>query len=1093
MINRQGAYAFILALALLFTACHIPFHDASSLHNIIGVIYDLDNNTVMGAMVYINNTETNESMSFVSDELGRYSVNIDSNLGDILSITAIYYQLRANGSRLVTSEPFDQLDLVLDYHVHIIDGYILKPDGLPAIHYAVIVYNMDRNESRYVPSAIDGYYRMDIGAYINGWGVNEDIRVSVDFMDFNGSSLGTVSNNISDMINVTLIDNKSPAPNIREAPASVNINQNFRMLVWVTENHTVDSVTLFMKKSGEPLFTEINMIRDDGAANDWNGDNMATAPLFGQSTSRDIDVQTDIGDLLFYAMAEDFSGNTGTVPIDNPHINPLRIEVIDPIMPTLTHTPITTLEAGETVDIVSTADDNIGLDEINMCVKGVGESVFTEYPMSFNGDPKEYNATMPAQFTTGTLEYYVWCNDTSNNTVRLPASSNWSVDVMDTIAPQIIHSAINSVNVNDQINFTCQVSDVVGLDSVWLNFTDVHGVGYNVSMINAGSGNWYYLNATGQDLAGLMHYTIWANDTSDNLALFSHTTLVNDINTPLIFHDAPLYLDYNVSKYITLFVMDDTIITSVHFAYKNVSDSSFILINITSSDTDADDKYGNYTAEIPAQTILGTVEYYINATDGTNNISWPAIGPPHEIDVLDLEPPVISPDAYISIRSSPGDVTLIANVTDNHEVNEFVLHYLNSTSQSWINVSMVPVDVDASGSGTYQGIIPGHVQDIVKFYYSANDSSENSITSPESTPKLNPYSLIFLDYLTPDIEMFYPASTGVNSTTEIIINAIDDQEIASVQLYFNGTEDTEFWAITLSKLENGTYRGTLPPQDLSGDIQIYARASDGTNIHETQTFLIPVINQPPEIQHIGVESAPVGDNVAMVAQVYDDLHVDNVIFSWRPIGGSQYSNLTMVQTAFGVYQTDLSFQDAVIIQYHITAFDAENSTVWPDGPDHEISIMDLEAPIIIHEPLVQLNISSRPIITAVVSDNQQIFSVTLWYKNASASTFFSASMPSVSNLQDTYTAVLGPQPEGNFTYYIQATDGINTVETQHYTIEVIDSSGTNWTFIIIMIFLIILLVIAAIIVLMHLRGKPLKSLLRRKQKPIKEEDNPPEK
>ena len=67
-------------------------------------------------------------------------------------------------------------------------------------------------------------------------------------------------------------------------------------------------------------------------------------------------------------------------------------------------------------------------------------------------------------------------------------------------APQIIHSPINSVNVDDPVNFTSQIFEIVGLDSVWLNFTDVHGLNFNYSMVDAGGGNWYYLNASGQEI-----------------------------------------------------------------------------------------------------------------------------------------------------------------------------------------------------------------------------------------------------------------------------------------------------------------------------------------------------------------------------------------------------------------------------------------------------------------------------------------------------------------------------------------------------------------------------------------------------------------
>ena len=953
----------------------------------------------------------------------------------------------------------------------------MLPSGSPATYFSVYVNNQDKNETDFCLINGDGYYMIDLALYENGYSINDDITASVLFVGFSGSNSSVVSSNSSDKIDIQLSDIQKPELEIEEAPDNITLGSDFNILAFVNDNTDIDEVSLFIKNPGDSIFTELSMIQDDGASNDWNSDEMASFHTFGQSTQHSIPETSSIGMIEYYVQTDDGTF-TVTDPAINPQNNAYEIEVLDTIAPFLIHTQITTLEAGETHDIIATVSDNLDkLDEITMYVKEVGQSIFTAHEMLFNGNPNKYNATMPAQNVLGTLEYYIQCNDTSNNTVRLPASGSWDITVLDTTIPEIIHSLINSVNAFEPINFTCQVSEIVELDKVWINITDVHGAEFNESMLDAGGGNWYYLDATGQDQIGTMNYTIWANDTSENLASISHSVAVNDAGTPLIFHDAPAYLDYNISNTISAYVMDSLTLDTVSLAYEPVGSNDFTVIPMTS--TDSDGKQGNFSADIPPQ-VLGSMRYYINATDDEgNNITWPAIGPPYNIDVIDTIPPSISNLSYSIFRAAGTPSDIQVNVTDNHLVDTVILHYLNDTSDAWISLDMTNTDND-----TYEGIIPAHEPGLVRFYISANDSSDNNATLPVDLPKLTPYNILNYDISIPEVELDLPDSMGVNQTIPVFVNVSDDQEVTSVQLFYSGTEDASFSDISVSKIGDDAYKGILPVQNISGEVQVYAMVSDGLNNNQSQVNSILVINQPPEIQHIAVESAPVGENVAMIAQVSDDLHIESVYFYWRNIGESQYKNLTMNQTVFGTYRTDLSFHDAVIIQYHIVAFDAENSTTSPDTLDYEINIMDLEAPKIIHQPLDQLNISSMPIISATVTDNKAISSVNVWYRNSTASTFFSATMTPVSGSQDMYTALLEKQPEGNFTYYIEASDGFNTATTEQYTVEVMDNSGTNWTAILMFILLIILLVVAMIIVLTHLKRKP---------KPIKEVDNPPEK
>jgi hypothetical protein len=133
-------------------------------------------------------------------------------------------------------------------------------------------------------------------------------------------------------------------------------------------------------------------------------------------------------------------------------------------------------------------------------------------------------------------------------------------------------------------------------------------------------------------------------------------------------------------------------------------------------------------------------------------------------------------------------------------------------------------------------------------------------------------------------------------------------------------------------------------------------------------------------------------------------------------------------------------------------------------------------PRIIHEPLQNLTTAEMPIIIATVTDNLKVASVEIWYRNAESEAFASAELMQASGTDD-YAVILDRQPEGNFTYYIVASDGVNDARFPIHgscTVEVTRCGESSWLPVLILTIVIVLMIFAAFLVYLHHRRKPIK-------------------
>ncbi len=139
----------------------------------------------------------------------------------------------------------------------------------------------------------------------------------------------------------------------------------------------------------------------------------------------------------------------------------------------------------------------------------------------------------PTIATDNSIVHVVWQDNRSSDTIidREIYYKRYPDFPADTTPPVINHTPVTNIHYSQPINITAEISDNVAISSVRLNYTDVNGTNYNVSMngwnrkmvmvsgsgstLYAQKGNYLY-EIPAQGLPGTLSYFIWANDTSGN-------------------------------------------------------------------------------------------------------------------------------------------------------------------------------------------------------------------------------------------------------------------------------------------------------------------------------------------------------------------------------------------------------------------------------------------------------------------------------------------------------------------------------------------------------------------------------------------------
>jgi len=167
---------------------------------------------------------------------------------------------------------------------------------------------------------------------------------------------------------------------------------------------------------------------------------------------------------------------------------------------------------GGYVNITCDVTDNVGIDTVMVNITdpigGTRNETMLEDSSYYYND---------AYTIIGTYEYYIWANDTSDNTDTSPLYTFEIIAEGDPELPEISDVTIIISNPIDTIigweNITCTVTDNIDVDTVLLNVTYPDAISSILTMTSS-SGDVYYHNTTFSDM-GTYNYYIWANDSSN--------------------------------------------------------------------------------------------------------------------------------------------------------------------------------------------------------------------------------------------------------------------------------------------------------------------------------------------------------------------------------------------------------------------------------------------------------------------------------------------------------------------------------------------------------------------------------------------------
>ncbi len=274
---------------------------------------------------------------------------------------------------------------------------------------------------------------------------------------------------------------------------------------------------------------------------------------------------------------------------------------------------------GDTFTFSASVTDNVdSSDNLSVYVNWSHGSSSGNNSMTYiGGNSFEKNVTLDLN-SVSDLSYFFYAEDSYGNG---NTSSSSSVTVLDNDLPEIsnISATPQTQEVGGYVNITAEVTDNIGVNSVFLNITFPDSSYENISITANVSGNTYYCNQTFSQY-GSHNYSLWASDEGNNeLTSTANSFIIGDFSPPSISNvniatSTPLDTDpafgwVNISCQ----VVDNVVVTQV---YLNITNPDESWNNISMSLAGLDDYYLNLST---AFSEVGNYSYLIWAVDNDFN------------------------------------------------------------------------------------------------------------------------------------------------------------------------------------------------------------------------------------------------------------------------------------------------------------------------------------------------------------------------------------------------------------------------------------------------------------------------------------------
>ncbi|PMC37586.1 metallophosphoesterase [Bacillus sp. UMB0899] len=422
----------------------------------------------------------------------------------------------------------------------------------------------------------------------------------------------------------------------------------------------------------------------------------------------------------------------------------------------------------------------------------------------------------------------------------------------------------------------------------------------------------------------------------------------------------------------------------------------------------------------PGQPIMDKLQVLAEPTPGTiEAVQVPAKPVEMEEVPLDSEVPVITHTAVTEAKALNA-VKMNVSVTDNETVSSVTLYYKLKDEEDFRSIQM---NADIEDGTSFSGEIPAaSVESDITYYIEATDGINSSKTE---------------EY---QVKVEVPEETY--SDRPLLITEISPNSKGG------GTDYYEYFEL---------YNNSNQPLSLTNYSFVYKYTDSG----EEKTFQIPATTIEPQetlvfwFNNGDRELNQFNQNFGLNLTSENVVAYNDTAFPGFANGGNRAivikdnTNAEIVSASYLGTEND---NTGAVIQYLFPSAGAEMAKLEtlaaptpgtveqaqvPTKPVELDEIPeDTEAPVINHTPIAESDAFSPITMQAEVTDNIAVPFATLYYKKEGEQNFTSLAMSASSDSASFTAEIIGTNVDANITYYIEASDGINTVKTEEYEIKV---------------------------------------------------------
>jgi predicted GH43/DUF377 family glycosyl hydrolase len=701
------------------------------------------------------------------------------------------------------------------------------------------------------------------------------------------------------------------------------------------------------------------------------------------------------------------------------------------------------------VNISANVTDNYQLYDVWLELYDPTNAFISNLSMLYNSLNNRYYWNLTYDLL-GTYNFTIWANDTSNNWAEYTST----FVIQDTTPPVILNvTAIpNPQEVYYEVNISANITDNFQLYEVWVQIFDPFGVYVgNFSMIYDSANLRYYTNQT-YDILGTYSFTIWANDSSDNLASYTGSFVIHDTTPPVIANVTAIpnpqevFGTVNISANVT-----DNF--KLYGAWVEIEDPfGNPAGNLSLLNTSINDRYFC----IRTYTEIGQYTYTIWANDTSNN--WASfLG---SFAIQDTTSPIIlDVTALPNPQEVFGSVRISADISDNYQLEGEWVEIFDPKGKFVGNFSM---SYDTS-EGKFFYLRSYDLLGEYTFTIWAKDTSDNWDSASDT--------FIIQDTTPPVISdvTVIPNPQEVFDSVNISGVITDNYQLSGVWIEIYDSDGGFIGNISMSySLSDGRYY-TTQPHDLL-DIYSYTIWANDTSdnwAYISGTYEIQD-STPPAILNTTAIPDPqeVFNSVRIEANVTDNYELSSVWIEIYDPQDEQLGTFIMEYDSLGLkYYWNQTYNIIGTYSYIIKANDTSHNLNSVSG---SFLIQDTTPPVITARIIVITlqNGYDNVNISANVTDNYQLDDVWITISNSEGILIgnYSLLYDSIRGkfyIKNTYNI------SGEYSYTIWANDtsGNRASSSGSFEIEPDEEPDEyNWKPIIALIFMAILLIVGIIVV-----------------------------